>query len=172
VACAWQHLSVRSILRSAAGGVLAGAAGTAALSLIYGGERRLRHREGPLDYDDSLVPGRIVAGVLSLPAVTDREAGQLGMLLRWGYGSAFGIAHRALRRVAPEPLASLIFGGILMTATFSLFPLLGKTPPPWRWPRDVLATSIATHVACVTGVVVVDDALLARAAPRAHGGHA
>ncbi len=167
---AWQHLLVKSILRSAAGAVVAGAAGTAALSLFYAGERRLRHHEGPLDYDDSLVPGQIVGSVLSLPAVTDREAAELGTLLRWGYGSAFGVAHRALRRVAPEPVASLIFGGILMSATFSLFPLLGKTPPPWRWPRDVLVTSIATHVAYVVGVAVVDDALLARAASRARGG--
>jgi hypothetical protein len=161
---------VKSILRSAAGAMVAGAAGTAALSLSYAAERRLRHREGPLDYDDSLVPGRIVGSVLHLPSVTDREAAQLGGMLRWGYGSAFGIAHRLLRRVAPEPAASLVFGGILMSATFSLFPLMGKTPPPWRWPRDVLATSIATHVAYVTGVAVVDGILLSRSAARASGG--
>ena len=45
-----------------------------------------------------------------------------------------------------------------MTATLSLFPLLGRTPPPWRWPADVLATSFATHVAYVAGVAAVDDA--------------
>ena len=39
--------------------VCAGAAGTAALTLSYAGERRLRRRHaGQLDYDDSLVPGR------------------------------------------------------------------------------------------------------------------
>ena len=150
--------------------MVAGAAGTAALSAWYAAERRLRHHEGPLDFDDSLVPGQIVGSVLHLPSVTDREAAQLGTLLRWGYGSAFGIAHRLLRRVAPEPVASIVFGGILMTATFTLFPLLGRTPPPWRWPRDVLATSIATHVAYVTGVAVVDDALLALEADRSNGG--
>ena len=91
---AWQHLLVKSILRSAAGAVVAGAAGTAAMTLSYAAERRLRHHEGPLDYDDSLVPGQIVASVLRLPAVTDREAAELGTLLRWGYGSAFGVAHR------------------------------------------------------------------------------
>lgn len=150
--------------------MVAGTAGTAALSLWYAAERRLRHHEGSLDYDDSLVPGRIVGSVLHLPSVTDREAAQLGTLLRWGYGSAFGIAHRLLRRALPEPAASLVFGGILMSATFSLFPLMGKTPPPWRWPRDVLATSIASHVAYVTGVAVVDGVLLSRAAARTSGG--
>ncbi len=46
-----------------------------------------------------------------------------------------------------------------MTATLTLFPLLGRTPPPWRWPPDVLATSVGTHVAYVTAVAVVDDDL-------------
>jgi hypothetical protein len=46
-----------------------------------------------------------------------------------------------------------------MTATLTLFPLLGRTPPPWRWPADVLATSFGTHVAYVTGVAMVDNAL-------------
>ena len=55
-----------------------------------------------------------------------------------------------------------VFGGMLMSATVSLFPLLGRTPPPWRWPADVLATSLGTHVAYVTAVAVVDDAVRRR----------
>ena len=53
----------------------------------------------------------------------------------------------------------MLFGGTLMSATFTLFPLLGRTPPPWRWPVDVLATSIGTHVAYVSAVAVVDDSV-------------
>jgi hypothetical protein len=141
--------------------VLAGTAGTATMTLAYTLERRLRsHRRGPLDYDDSLVPGQIVAGVMHLPHVTARGDRDLGLLLRWSYGSAFGLLHGTLRRVIPEPWASIAFGGTLMTATLSLFPLLGRTPPPWRWPADVMATAVGTHVAYVLGVAVVDDAVL------------
>jgi hypothetical protein len=139
--------------------VVAGAAGTAALSLSYGLERRLRHGQRELDYDDSLVPGEIVANVLHLPAVTERAEAELGLALRWGYGSAFGIWHGLLRRRLGEPWAAIAFGATLITATFSLFPLLGKTPPPWRWPAAVLATSIGTHVAYVVAAAVVDDAV-------------
>jgi hypothetical protein len=140
--------------------VLAGAAGTTALTVTYAAERRLRsgHR-GPLDYDDSLVPGKIVASIMHLGHVTAREDRDLGLLLRWSYGSAFGIWHGALRRRFAEPWASAIFGGTLMSATFSLFPLLGRTPPPWRWPPDVMATSVGTHVAYVVAVAAVDDAM-------------
>jgi hypothetical protein len=138
--------------------VLAGTAGTAALTLSYDVERRLRPRHhGSLDYDDSLVPGQIVANILHLPHVTGREEEDLGLLLRWGYGSAFGIWHGLLRRRMREPWAAAAFGTTLMTATFTLFPLLGRTPPPWRWHRDVLATSVGTHLAYVTALATVDD---------------
>ena len=138
--------------------VAAGTAGTAALTLFYDVERRVRRRHrGPLDYDDSLVPGKIVASIMHLPAVSAREDWDLGMALRWSYGSAFGLYHGILRRRLGEPWASAIFGGTLMSATFSLFPLLGRTPPPWRWPPDVMATCLASHAAYVAAVAAVDD---------------
>jgi hypothetical protein len=140
--------------------VAAGAAGTATLTLAYTAERRLRRdHKGPLDFDDSLVPGAIVAGIMHLPHVTDREDRELGLILRWSYGSAFGLWHGTLRRLVGEPWASAAFGATLMTATLTLFPLLGRTPPPWRWPPDVMATSIGTHVAYVSAVAAVDDGL-------------
>jgi hypothetical protein len=143
--------------------VLAGTAGTTTMTLAYAVERRLRPRvRGPLDYDDSLVPGQIVASIAHLPHVTDREEHELGLALRWSYGSAFGLWHGILRRRIPEPWASVIFGGTLMTATFTLFPLLGRTPPPSRWPPAMLATSIGTHVAYVSAVAVVDDGIRRR----------
>jgi hypothetical protein len=143
--------------------VCAGAAGTATLTLAYAAERRVRRaHQGQLDYDDSLVPGQIVASVMHLPHVTAREERDLGLALRWGYGSAFGLLHGVLHRVVREPWASAAFGGTLMTATVTLFPLLGHTPAPWRWRADVMATSIGTHVAYVVAVASVDDRLRRR----------
>jgi hypothetical protein len=139
--------------------VVAGAAGTATMTAAYNLERRWRQARGPLDYDDSLVPGQIVAGIMHLPHVTAKEDYELGMALRWGYGSAFGIWHGILRRRFGEPAASLGFFATLMTATLSLFPILGRTPPPWRWPKDVMATAVGTHVAYVAGLAAVDDRL-------------
>ncbi|MGA9856570.1 MAG: hypothetical protein WBQ18_01840 [Solirubrobacteraceae bacterium] len=138
--------------------VLAGAAGTATMTLAYAAERRLRpDHHKPLDYDDSLVPGQIVAGIMHLPSVSDREENELGLALRWSYGSVFGIWHGLLRRRLREPWASGAFGATLMTATLTLFPLLGRTPPPWRWPPSVIATAFGTHAAYVGAVATVDD---------------
>jgi hypothetical protein len=102
-------------------------------------------------------------GVGDAPATdNDSEDHELGLLLRWSYGSAFGIAHGLLRRRLPEPWASAAFGGILMSATLSLFPLLGRTPPPWRWGPGMIASSFGTHAAYVTAVAVVDHQVLRR----------
>ena len=96
---------------------------------------------------------------MHLPHVTDRDERELGLILRWSYGSAFGLLHgESLRRGVAEPWASAAFGGTLITATMTLFPLLGRTPPPWRWPAAMLATSVGTHAAYVLGVAAVDHA--------------
>jgi hypothetical protein len=143
--------------------VIAGAAGTAALTVAYSLERRVRPRDrGPLDYDDSLVPGQIVATILHLPSVTGREEAELGQLLRWSYGSMFGLWHGVLRRRFHEPQATVAFAGTLIGATLTMFPLLGHTPPPWRWPRDYLLTSFGTHAVYAIVVGTVDDRLRVR----------
>jgi hypothetical protein len=139
-------------------GMLAGALGTAVLSLAYRAERRLRHRHvGPLDYDDATVPGWIVLHDLHLRDAGSAEEAHAGLILRWVYGSAFGVAHNLLRRRLPEPAATVLFGSVLMAATFTLFPILGHTPPPWRWARDVLATSIITHTLYAATVGYADN---------------
>lgn len=140
--------------------VLGGTAGTATMTLAYETERRLRHNHrGQLDYDDSLVPGKIVASIMHLGKVTDKEDNEIGLALRWSYGSVFGLWHGLLHQRVREPWASALFAATLMSATFSMFPLLGRTPPPWRWPADVMATAIATHAAYVVAVATVGDVL-------------
>jgi hypothetical protein len=141
--------------------VLAGAAGTAAMTAAYAVERRLvgarRRARGPLDYDDSRVPGQIVVSILHLPAVLNRDDEEIGMALRFGYGSLFGLWHGELRRRMREPWASAAFEATLLTITVTMFPLLGRTPPPWRWPRSYMATCLATHTIYTVAVALTDD---------------
>jgi hypothetical protein len=143
--------------------VIAGTAGTATLSLAYELDHRIRPElRGPVDYDDSLVPGEIVANILDLRGVSGREEEELGLALRWSYGSAFGLWHGILRLRLKEPAATILFGSTLISATVTMFPLLGHTPPPWRWPRGFLATAVMTHVAYTCAVALVDDRLRSR----------
>jgi len=159
-------------------GLAAGAGGTAVMAAWYHLERILRRgrytgvktladgtpveglwsREG-LDYDDSIVPGQIVANILNLPTPTPREAGAITLALRWTYGSAFGIVHVLLRNKIREPAASVIFGGALTTMTSVAFPLLGGTPPPWRWPVDAQVSSAGSHAAYIVTASALDNLL-------------
>ncbi|MBP7972596.1 MAG: hypothetical protein KAZ48_07330 [Candidatus Nanopelagicales bacterium] len=155
-------------------GVIAGFAGTAAMSAIYA----IKHAQRPgalgipevkgingsvgFDYDDTGVPGHIIANILHLPSVSDRGAGDITLALRWSYGSAFGIAHVLLRSRMSEPKPTMLFGGALMTMTLTMFPVLGRTPPPWKWSGEVVATCVETHLAYIVTAAVADDAMRRR----------
>jgi hypothetical protein len=67
-----------------------------------------------------------------------------------------------LRGRFPEPQATAAFAGTLIGATLTMFPLLGHTPPPWRWPRGYLLTSFATHAIYAIVVGTFDDRLRVR----------
>jgi len=143
-------------------GVIAGGVATAAMTSVYSVERRARRATGslePMDYDDGVVPGQIVLHILRLPDLGASEETTAGLLLRWGYGSAFGVMHVLLRQRLPEPWATAVFGSALMGMTLTMFPLLGHTPPPWRWPRPLMATCVGTHLAYVTAGAIADDQL-------------
>ena len=167
-------------------GVAAGYVGVAAMTLAYYAERRVARRirvsrgkpqlqgagvladgrrvsglagQTGLDYDDSVVPGQIIARLLPLPRAISAHPGEIAIALRWSYGSAFGLAHVFIRHRIKEPVASLLFGSLLLGVTFSMFPLLGDTPPPWRWSTDVVATAIGTHVVYVVAVAATDEIL-------------
>ena len=150
--------TTRVILR----GVIAGGVATATMTAAYTLERRVRRATpglGAMDYDDGVIPGEIVLHILHLPDLGASDETRAGLLLRWGYGSAFGIAHVLLRKRMTEPMATVAFGSALMGMTLTMFPLLGHTPPPWKWSAALMATSIGTHIAYVVAGAITDDRL-------------
>ena len=137
-------------------GAGAGLAATAAMTASYGLERRLRRSGGgPLDYDDSTVPSHAAMVVLGIHKLDERDQRRLGFLVHWGYGSLMGWPRLLLaRRMSPAAATGLYWAGLMVMAG-TLFPVLGDTPPPWRWKPDVLATSLFQHAvyAAVAGAV-------------------
>ena len=125
--------------------VVAGAAGTGALTLAYAVEHRLRPQvNGPLDYDDSLVPGEIVASSSSIcdtsPATRNKTSGCscAGATDRCS-GSRTGCC--AGGWIKPE--ATIVFAGLLISLTVTIVPAAsggrrhrgagrgGISPPSW-----------------------------------------
>jgi hypothetical protein len=128
-------------------GVLAGLVATTAMNASYWAERRIRRNvEGPLDYDDSNVPALVAAKILRRSDLSDNAAFRLGLAVHWGYGSLFGLGLVPLyQRLGPVRGTGLYWAG-MMTMACAMFPVLGDTPPPWRWRNDVIVTSVFQHL--------------------------
>lgn len=110
-------------------------------------QSRLRPgHDGPVDYDASDHVVVAAAKVVRWDPSTDRGRRVLFNLVHWGYGSVVALEYERLRRLLrTEPAAAAAFFGSCQTMALVLFPLLGETPPPWRWRRDVLITSFGQH---------------------------
>jgi hypothetical protein len=152
-------MKMRTGARAAARGTFAGFVGTTAMTGTLWLERRLRRNlDRPVDYDASSHVVTAASNALRVHPRTDRQKHLLFLLVHWGYGSAVGIGHRLLRDALPnEAAATGVFYAGCQTMAFALFPTLGDTPPPWRWRRDMLASSLAQH-----GVYALVVTLVAR----------
>jgi uncharacterized membrane protein YagU involved in acid resistance len=132
-------------------GVVAGLVATTVMNASYWAERRIRRNvEGPLDYDDSNVPAQVAARLLR-PVVrntelSDQASRWLGFAVHWGYGSLFGVSAVPLNRRFGPAAATAVYWSGMMAMACAMFPVLGGTPPPWRWRRDVIVTSAFQHL--------------------------
>ena len=139
--------------------VIAGFGGTAAMTLAYRVEHELRPRvDGPLDYDDSLVPGEIVASVMHLGSVSDRTESELG------HGAAVGL-RVGVRPVARDPAPADVraVGEHRVLRDAHERDVLVVPDPRQDAAAVEVATrrpgdELATHVAYVVAVAIVDDA--------------
>lgn len=113
-------------------GVAIGATANTVLSLVEPIERALLGRTPP--YHASAVAERLVAKHRDA-AVASRT---LAFGLRWGWGTALGIAWAAARPVLPRSrlAAGALFGAALAALERTALPRLGATPPVAEWPRE------------------------------------
>jgi hypothetical protein len=137
-------------------GVAAGLMGTTAMTLTLWAERRARRRlSGPVDYDASDHVVTAACAVLGVTPSSDLQRKMIFLLVHWGYGSMVGVGYPGLLRITKKKVAAgILFYVGCQSMAFALFPTLGGTPPPWRWRRDMLASSLLQH-AVYAGVVAV-----------------
>lgn len=123
-------------------GLAAGFAGTTAMATTTLLQRLLAGWTGPVDYDDSHVAVDLVERwtPLALSGTTERVANQV---LRFGYGASAGLTRHLMEGRVRHPGLALFastWGGEVV-----MLRILGLAPPPWRWPRRLLLTSLAQH---------------------------
>lgn len=130
---------------------------TASLAL----ETRLRpHSDGPVDYDASDHVVTAASKVVRWNPRTVAGRRVLFNLVHWGYGSVVAVEYEQFRRRSgSDAAASVAFFACCQTMAFALFPLLGETPPPWRWKRSILVSSVVQHALYVVTVSAVSRRL-------------
>lgn len=142
-------------------GLSAGVVGTTAMTATLKLEQFARRRTpGPVDYDAS--PHVVTAASAVLRHTPRTAAGRtaLFLLVHWGYGSAVGIGYTAIRPLCrSRTQAAVAFYAACQTMAMALFPTLGGTPPPWRWRRNVLLSSLAQHGVYAVSVAATEALL-------------
>jgi hypothetical protein len=135
----------RALVRGAGIGVLAGLAGTAAMTIAQGAEFALTDAEPsstPADVADTL-KRRVGRGRLKRG---HRRAANHGM--HWLYGTSWGIPYGIVSAAGdvPPEVSGPVFGLLVWGAGLAQLPALGHAPPPWKRSPASLASEALFHV--------------------------
>jgi len=136
-------------------GLLAGLAGTAAMTVSSTVEMRLRGR------DASTAPADATAKVLGIELFTDDAAkNRFSNLVHWGYGTGWGVAHGLLdlAGLPPAQATTAHFAAIWGNETVML-PMLDVAPPIYRWGMKEVAIDVFHHAVYATATAVAYEAL-------------
>jgi hypothetical protein len=127
-------------------GVLAGVAGTAAMTVSSTLEAKLRGR--PF----STAPAKAATRALGIETFDDGEAyARFSNLVHWGYGTGWGVARGVLRAVGLGPRFSTgaHFAALWGSALYSL-PKYDVAPPVTEWEAEDVAIDVFHHLVYVT----------------------
>ena len=135
-------------------GLVAGFCGTASMTLSQQAEMKLTGRV------PSTGPGDMVASALGLEPKGQKERETFSQLVHWTWGTLWGLP-RALISFsgAKGGKATLMHVFIVLGGDFWILHTLAKRPPPWRWPREELATEVLHKSVLALATGLAYDAL-------------
>jgi hypothetical protein len=131
-------------------GLLAGLAGTAAMTLSSTLEAKLSGRSG------STVPAQAVEEAFDVEPRTDEDEQKINTLAHWGYGTTWGAVRGLIGVVGLRGLPACgahlaaVWGGAQVVQ-----PALGVASPTWDYGGKALTTDVLHHTvyAAATGLV-------------------
>jgi hypothetical protein len=142
--------AVACVADSVGKGLVAGFAGTAAMTLSSTLEAKLRGRE------PSSAPARATAKVLGIKEFEDPVAqARFNDLSHWGYGTGWGVLRGLLDAGGLSPkAATAAHGAAIYGAAQITLPALEIAPPSVFWPKQEIAIDAFHHAvyATATGV--------------------
>ncbi|MEO7197595.1 MAG: hypothetical protein ABIZ50_03905 [Solirubrobacterales bacterium] len=135
-------------------GLLAGAAGTAAMTASSTLEMKLRHREA------SSAPADAAGKVLGIQPRNPAGKARFSNVVHWSYGTGWG-AVRGLIGAAglSGPRATGAHFATIWPGALVMLPSLGVAPPPWKWGATELGIDAMHHLVYVTATSVAYAAI-------------
>ena len=131
-------------------GLLAGFAGTAAMTISSTLEARLRGRT------PSTAPARATTKVLGISSFEDSVAqARFNDLSHWGYGTGWGVVRGLLDAAGVPPRqATAAHGAAVWGSAQVTLPALDIAPPAIFWPKEEVAIDALHHTvyALATGI--------------------
>jgi hypothetical protein len=131
-------------------GLIAGFAGTAAMTLSSTLEAKLRGRE------PSSAPARATAKMLGIKEFEDSVAkARFNDLSHWGYGTGWGVLRGLLGATGmPAKAATATHGAAIYGAAQVTLPALEIAPPSVFWAKEEIAIDALHHAvyAAATGI--------------------
>jgi hypothetical protein len=138
--------TVGTIASSIGKGLVAGLAGTAAMTVSSSLEARIRHRAA------SSAPARATAKVLGIKEFEDDiAAARFNDLSHWGYGTIWGVVRGLLGATGLSPKAATATHGAAVWGSAAVtLPALEVAPPFVFWGRKEVAIDLWHHAVYAT----------------------
>jgi len=136
---------IRTFAEAIGKGVVAGVAGTAAMTASSTIEAKLRRREF------STAPAKAAAKALGIETFDDGLAyGRFSNLVHWGYGTGWGVARGVFRAlgISPSLATPAHFATLWGSALYSL-PKYEVAPPVTEWGLEEVAIDVFHHLVYV-----------------------
>ena len=142
--------SIANVASAIGKGLVAGFAGTAAMTVSSSLEARLRGRAA------SSAPARATAKMLGIKEFEDDLAkARFNDLSHWGYGTSWGVLRGLLAATGMRPRAATAAHGAAIYGTAQItLPALEIAPPSIFWPKEEIAIDAFHHAvyAAATGM--------------------
>ena len=138
-------MSIGRLAAAAGKGAVAGAVGTAALTLSQKIESKIRGRE------PSTAAAQAVENVLDVEPKFDRAEQKLNNVAHFGYGTAWGVPRGLLAAfgLGALPATLLHFAGV-QAAAMVVVPKTTDAPPVKEWGAEEIAVETLHHVVYAT----------------------
>ena len=146
---------LRVVAEDVGKGLLAGLAGTAAMTLSSTVEARLRGRVS------SSAPARATAKVLGIKEFEDDIASaRFNDLSHWGYGTSWGALRGLLAATGmPARTATALHGAAIYGSAQVTLPALEIAPPVVFWPKEEIAIDAFHHLVYATATGLAYEAI-------------